>query len=113
MVTFHCSLELLYTSLTLSLAVENIIRLESVVCTLISSINAKIGQQLPNCGEICQLFQAMTLLVNKNLCHPYLPYHKPNSYMSHQLWRMHIQYTFFILAGDQNSALQTVIAYTQ
>lgn len=24
-----------------------------------------------------------------------------------------IQHTFFILAGDQNSALQTVIAYTQ
>lgn len=66
-------------------------------------------------GEICQLFQAMTLLVNKNPCHPYLPYHKPNSFMSHQLWRMHIhvQYTFLILAGDQNSSLQTVIAYTQ
>lgn len=64
---------------------------------------------------VCQLFQAMTLLVNKNPCHPYLPYHKPNSFMSHQLWRMHIhvQYTFLILAGDQNSSLQTVIAYTQ
>lgn len=24
-----------------------------------------------------------------------------------------MQHTFFILAGDQNSALQTVIAYTQ
>lgn len=62
---------------------------------------------------VCQLFQAMTLLVNKNPCYPYLPYHKPKSFMSHQLWRMHMQHTFFILAGDQNSALQTVIAYTQ
>lgn len=43
MVIFYCSFELLYIFLILLLVVENIIRLEFVVCIFIFFINVKIN----------------------------------------------------------------------
>lgn len=129
MVTFLCNLELLYTSLTLSLAVENIIRQEPVVFTLVSSINAKIGQQLPNTykilytykiynnnrcsitglggGEICQLFQAMTWLMKRIHDTPTCTLPQTRIiYVSPTMEHAYIQYTFLQVT---KLALQTVI----